>query len=159
MTETTLPEPVYPRIMLMITDCLVPKAEGVKEEPMCWAVTGPHPFIETAQVEGMFMNGDGIDVYSVRRDETGGVEGMRDHIPLFRVRIFRESMPFDIFRNEIARAELAEDEDDDDDGGKNAEVAPERDTSPSADVASPVLPMTQPDDQTATQSDGQPDVS
>ncbi|KKM80154.1 hypothetical protein LCGC14_1342810 [marine sediment metagenome] len=155
MTEMTLPEPVYPRIMLMITDCLVPKAEGVKEEPMSWAVSVAHPFIEAAQVVAMFMNGDGIDVYSVRRDDTGGVEGMRDHIPLFRVRVFREAMPFDVFNNELTRAELAEDEDDD---GGGDEVASER-TSPSADVTSLVPPTTPPDDQTAAQSDGQPDAS
>lgn len=146
MTEMNLPEPVYPKIMLMITDCLVPKAEGVKEEPMSWAVSVAHPFIEAAQVVAMFINGDGIDVYSVRRDEAGGVEGMRDHIPLSRMRVFREAMPFEMFINEITRAELAEDEDD--------EVAPERDTPPSA-----VSPIAQPDDQTAAQSDGAPDAS
>ena len=154
MTEINLPEPVYPKIMLMITDCLVPKAEGVKEEPMSWVVGGAHPFIEAAQVVAMFMNGDGIDVYSVRRDATGGVEGMRDHIPLFRVRVFREAMPFDVFNHELTQAELAKDEDDDDDGGGNDEVAPERNTSPSA-----VSSIVQPDDQTAAQSDGQPDAS
>ncbi len=144
MTEMNLPELVRPKIMLMITDCLVPKAEGVKEEPMSWAVTGAHPFIGGAQVVAMFVDGAGIDVYSVRRDETGGVECMRDHIPLSRVRVFREAMPLDTFENEMKLAE-DDDDDEDDDGGENDEVAP------SANVASPVSPMAQPDGQTATQ--------
>ena len=141
MNETNLPELVRPKIMLMVTDCLVPKAEGVKEEPMSWVVTGAHPFIEAAQVVAIFVDGAGIDVYSVRRDETGDVECMRDHIPLSRVRVFRESMPFDTFENEMKLAE-DDDEDEDDDGGENDEVAP---------VTSLVSPMVQPDGQTATQ--------
>ena len=154
MTETNLPEPAYPRIMLMITDCLVPPAEGVKEELMSWAVSVAHPFIAGAQVVAMFISDGGIDVYSVRRDTAGGVEGMRDHIPMLHVRVFREAMPFDIFDRELAAAELGEDEDDDD-GGRNGGGAPEHDKPP-ADVASLVSPVAQPDDQTPAQSDEQP---
>lgn len=157
MTETNLPEPVYPRIMLMVTDSLVPAAEGAKEEPMSWGVSVAHPFIPKAQIVAMFGSGGGIDVYSVRRDEkTGEVEGMRDHIPMSRVRVFREAMPFDVFRNEWFRAELEDDEEDDDDGGENGEGAPEHDTPPQAAVASLVSPVAQPDDQKPAQSDGQP---
>lgn len=108
MTEMKLPELSYPRIMLMVTDALVPIA-GASEEPMSWAVSGDHPFMQDAKIVAMFRADDGIDVYAIHHDKhRQTVTGMRDHVPQARVRICREQMPFDIFAEEIADAEAEE---------------------------------------------------
>lgn len=130
-----LPEVLsYPRIMLMVTDCVVPFENADANTMLHWSVGGLHPFIEGARIVAMYFNDTGVDVYSTRVNERGEREGMRDHIPMTRVRVCREAMPFHVFAKELAAAEL-DDGEDDDDGGGEEEVDDE--TPSPAHVAAP----------------------
>ena len=143
-TNAELPDLTFPRIMLMVTDPLVPAAQGTQEGPMSWAVSGPHPFIEGAQVIAMFTSGDGIDVYSVRHTQDGAVgEGMRDHVGMRHVRVFREAMPLDIFFKELTAAELEDEVEEDDDEGDGDDAPAQEEQQPRAAALAPP-PQTEP---------------
>jgi len=105
---TPEPELSYPRIMLMITEKLVPTDAA----EVTWCVGKAHPSVPDMKIMAMFVNDDFVEVYSVIDGNRGG---MRDLIPTRRARILREGMPLDVFMEELARAELGYPDDDDDD--------------------------------------------
>lgn len=96
----------YPRIVLLATD----SADG--GSPKTWGVGDPHPYraTPTMKVVAMYIHGDVIEIYSF-----DGKDGIREIVPLQRVRLVREEMPVDIFREELAHAEAGYPDDDDDD--------------------------------------------
>lgn len=99
-------EPTFPRIVLMSTD-------GVAKEdaPINWGAGDPHPFKSNLKVVAMYLNAGVIEIYS----SDGVREGMREIVPLSRVRVIREEMPLEVFVEELRHAELGYPDDDDDD--------------------------------------------
>jgi hypothetical protein len=129
MTDDQNPTMSYPRIMLMVTDNLFP-AQGSENSTLHWGVAQVHPLVQEMKIVAIFMRGDGVlEVYSTKDADGQGQKksGMRDLIPIRRVRLIEEVMPFDIFLEELRVSELGGDEDDDgddDDGDDIDEPAP-----------------------------------
>jgi len=75
--------------------------EGVAR-PLNWIVGVAHPIIPDMLIIRMFRVDDGIEVYSVKKDNTGG---MRHVIPERSVLLVEEAMPLDVFANELQMSE------------------------------------------------------
>lgn len=110
MTQQS-PQPlsVGPKITAMITSSLSP--DPGQTSPVAWVVGEKHPISPNMSVIAMFEVSGGIEVYSASPER----KGIRDFIPIHWVRNFRESMPFDVFMQELDKSERGEDDDDDDD--------------------------------------------
>jgi hypothetical protein len=104
MTDT--PNLKNPRIVMMATDNI-----DTSSAPLLWSVGEVHPLASSVRVVAMFMEEDVVEIYS----SNGTNAGIRDLVPLTRVRIIREAMAFDVFAKELGQAELGEDYEDDDD--------------------------------------------
>lgn len=96
-------EPTFPRIVLMATD-------GVGKDEISWGAGDPHPFKPTLKVVAMYLNEGVVEIYS----SDGVREGMREIVPLNRVRVIREEMPLEVFVEELRHAELGYPDDPDD---------------------------------------------
>lgn len=116
------PNPNCPVLTRMITHALLP--EGGQEGPVTWVITRSHPLEPTLRVVRMFIDRGGVDVYSVAE---GGVQGIRNLIPMSQIRLIEEAMPLNIFVDELAIAEEGGGDDDDDD---DADDGVEGDTAP-----------------------------
>jgi hypothetical protein len=105
------PKLSWPRIMLVVTDKIVPIGG---EELLTWSVGGQHPFIPEMRIVAVFKNGDDVEIYS----SVGTEKGIRDTVPGRFIRFTREAMPFDVWAEELAYAELGGDDDEagDDEG-------------------------------------------
>lgn len=101
-----LPPPGFPMLMVMFTDNLVPDNNG--SAAILWNVSKPHPFVPDMKVMRMFVDRGGVEVYSVSDD---GKIGMRDLVPMDRVRLIQEAMPLDVFIDELALAESGDEDD------------------------------------------------
>lgn len=113
MTEpAALPEISYPRIIAMFTDNLVP-APGAQDSIVDWRVGADHPYVPQMKVVAMFADGGVVEIYSLSSTQSG----MRDLVPMQRVRLIQEVMPLPIFAEELAASELGDD-DGGDDGGE-----------------------------------------
>jgi hypothetical protein len=77
-------------------------------EPVTWILRRPHPFVPDMTIVGLFLNEDGIEIYS-----TNNKMGMRDLIQAKFVRLVQESMLMPVFEKELYLAELGDDDDDD----------------------------------------------
>lgn len=123
-----LPPPTFPMVTLVITDNIAPVGP-TPEQPVPppqaitarWAVGSVHPYVPDANIVRMFIRTDagaGVEVYSYSVDGQGRAAGMRDFIPVTRVRFVQEAMPIHIFADELETAEIenadAGDDDDDD---------------------------------------------
>ena len=103
-----LPDPTYPMVVHMISNPMFPAepaAPGTppnREEPVHWVISKNHPFVPNFRVMRMFLDRGGVEVYSVFEADK---IGMRDVIPMHNVRLVQESMPIDIFVEELAAAE------------------------------------------------------
>jgi hypothetical protein len=95
-----LPEPGFPMLTRMISSALFP--ENGREEPVTWVVGKPHPLVPDVRVVRMFVDRGGVEVYSVTAD---GSSGMRNLIPMSRIRLIEEAMPLEVFIEELAAAE------------------------------------------------------
>ena len=80
----------------------VPLPAAGKEEPITWIIGQRHPLLPDMKVIRMFLDHDGVEVYSVSTD---GKAGMRNMVPLSRVRLTEEAMALDIFAEELKDAE------------------------------------------------------
>jgi hypothetical protein len=125
-----LPEPGFPMLTRMISDTLFPSTHSQtigcphcskpitidrtadKEEPVTWIVGQRHPLVPEMKVMRMFVDRGGVEVYSVSDDAKAG---MRNLVPMSKVRLIEEAMPLDVFVDELVAAES--DEPDDPDGG------------------------------------------
>lgn len=108
-----------PIVRLVVSDPLFPASvldaagrpiEGqFKEsvEPVTWILRRPHPFVPEMTIVGMFLNKDGIEIYS-----TNNKMGMRDLIQMKSVRLVQESMTMSVFGEELDLAESGDDDDD-----------------------------------------------
>jgi len=118
-----LPELTFPRIMFMVTDHLAPQPleQGQRPPPTDeWKVGDNHPYVSDMRIVAMFRDGDVIEVYSMS-SKSGG---MRDVVPLSRVRLIQEVMPPEVFAEELAHAELGYPDDDDPDDPEDPEELP-----------------------------------
>lgn len=134
-----LPDATFPAVMYVLSDRLLPPEEtrtiecphcqkGIsfqlpvssKEvaKPISWIVGQPHPLTSELKVIRMFKVPEGIEVYSVSNDLKSGV---RNTIPQHLVRLVNESMPLDVFRDELEAAEADNSFDDDDDGDEETD--------------------------------------
>ena len=80
-------------------------------EPITWAVSQAHPLVPNMKVVRMFVDRGGVEIYSVSDD---GQNGMRNLIPMHWVRFVEETMPPEVFVEELDAAEAGETDDDDD---------------------------------------------
>jgi hypothetical protein len=123
-TQTVkLPEPSYPLLTRMISDALFPETKPQtvacphckqnitiasvnkpldQVEPITWIVGQDHPLMPGMKVVRMFVDHDGVEVYSVSSD---GKAGVRNLVPVDSVRLTEEAMPPDIFVEELSAAE------------------------------------------------------
>lgn len=106
-----LPAPQYPMIVLMFTDNLVPEGSGRVGQTISWAVSKAHPFVPEMNVVRMFVDRGGVEVYSASND---GKIGIRDLVPMDRVRLIQEAMPLEVFVEELDAAESGDDDEDED---------------------------------------------
>lgn len=107
-----------PIVRLVVSDPLFPEnvrdaagrpIEGqFKEsvEPVTWILRRPHPFVPEMTIVGMFLNKDGIEIYS-----TNQKMGMRDLVQMKSVRLIQESMLMSVFEEELYLAESGDDDD------------------------------------------------
>jgi hypothetical protein len=94
----------YPRIVLMATE----NVDG-SDIPTSWIVGQKHPLAPKLTVVAIFIHEDMVEIYSA---DGGG--GMRENVPVSRVRLIREFMPPDVFKEELTHAEAGYPDDDDD---------------------------------------------
>ena len=118
-----LPPPQFPMLTRVISNALFPEpvrdARGVVVstksidvcEPITWAVSQAHPLVPNMKVVRMFVDRGGVEIYSVSDD---GQNGMRNLIPMHWVRFVEETMPPEVFVEELDAAEAGETDDDDD---------------------------------------------
>lgn len=99
------------------------------EEPVHWLVSQAHPFVPKFHVLRMFRGADGVAVYSVSDDEK---LGMRDVVPAHNVRLVQETMPMDVFLDELEDAEYGDDGEPEPDPDPEPEPAPQQDPTPAA---------------------------
>lgn len=110
-----IPPANYPMVVHVVSDPMFPpKVAGAPEEPVHWAVSKPHPFVNGFTVLRMFLDAGGVEVYSISDDKQ---VGMRDSLPVHRVRLAQESMPVDIFLEEVQDAEDGDPDDPEDPDG------------------------------------------
>lgn len=77
--------------------------------PLVWILAKEHPLNNGWQIRRMFVDSSGVEVYSVSPD---GQHGIRNLVPMSRVRLVEEAMSLEVFVEELA---VAEEDDDDDD--------------------------------------------
>lgn len=156
-----LPPPGYPMVTRMISDPLFPPSAGGSDAPITWVVAQAHPLVTSMKIVRMFIEPNGVAVYSVSDD---GMSGMRNLVPMDCTRLVEEAMPLDVFADELQDAEDAAGpvSDDDDDGGGGDEgdgddaPAQQQPTPPLRTVPHPTQPSSTPDPAPAPPSDGQP---
>jgi hypothetical protein len=103
-----LPAPQFPMLTRVVSSPIF----SDREQAITWGIGAPHPLVpDTYKVIRMFVDRGGVEVYSVSAD---GKNGMRNLIPMERVRFIEEAMPLDVFVEELDAAESAGDDDDDD---------------------------------------------
>lgn len=134
-----LPPPGYPMVTRVITEALFP-SEGRAE--VTWVVSKPHPLVPTMNIVRMFVEPEGVAIYSVSAD---GKTGMRNFVKTELTRLVEEAMPIAILVEELADAE----------SGDDVDEVPEAPQPPQGPQAVPT-----PDDSPDTATDnGQPDAS
>ena len=117
-TERTieLPKPGYPMLTRLLSDPLFLE----KAEPVAWVVSGPHPLVGNMRIVRMFVGDSGaIEIYSVSSD---GKTGMRNLVPVNRVRLVEEGMPIEVFVDELVAAESPDEEDEPDDEPEESQL-------------------------------------
>ena len=77
-----------------------------KDEPIAWIVGQQHPLMPEMEILRMFIEDDGVMVYSVSKDKRAG---SRNLVPMKSVRLTEEAMPLDVFAEELADAEGEDD--------------------------------------------------
>lgn len=114
MLTRMVSDPLFPDTKQQVMACphckqnlSIPLPSADKQEPVTWIVGQPHPLVPDMKVMRMFIDGGGVEVYSVSND---GKAGMRNLVPIGSVRLTEEAMPLDVFAEELAAAE-EEDED------------------------------------------------
>lgn len=116
-------DPLFPVEVLDGAGKPIPGQFRESIEPVTWILRRPHPFVPEMTIAGMFLNKDGVEIYS-----TNNKMGMRDLIQMKSVRLIQESMLMSVFEEELY---LAESGDDDDDGAPEP-GSPEPDPEPEA---------------------------
>lgn len=103
---TAVPEPGFAMLTRVIASPPVPEPpQGAPPgtrgtaEPMVWTVGQPHPLAPDMKVVRMFLDCEGVEVYSLSSD---GKAGMRHYIPMSWIQLIEESMPLDVFVEELA---------------------------------------------------------
>jgi hypothetical protein len=114
-------DPLFPASVLDGAGNPIPGQFKESLEPVTWILRRPHPFVPDMMIVGMFLNKDGIEIYSTNKRM-----GMRDLIQAKSVRLVQESMLMSVFEEELY---LAESGDDDDDGAPEP-GPPETDPEP-----------------------------
>lgn len=125
--------PEDPRIMMMATDGL----DDTTGTAVTWRIGGAHPFADGMNVVAIYLDGPVVEVYSAANNLK---RGMRDLVPLHRVRLINETMSFDVFNEELRLSELGpppENNDDDDDPEDDEDPEPE----PAPDPTAPSPPV------------------
>lgn len=87
-----LPKIRYPMVTRMISHRLIQESG----QPAIFAIKEPHPLVPDMVVVRMFVNEEGVEVYS-RRDN----KAMRSFVPFGWIRLVEEAMPFGIFSGEL----------------------------------------------------------
>lgn len=127
-TVFKLPPPTYPMVTLVISDNLAPVSG--QPETTRWAVGSEHPHVPGAKVVRMFIGtdaGGGIEIFSyLDAVEGGDAVGMRDFVPMGRIRFVQEAMPLEVFADELEAAES--------DGTEPEEEEPQQTTGGQAQV-------------------------
>ena len=122
-----LPAPTFPMLSMMFTDNLTPDLTkgGSADQTVMWVLTDPHPFDSRVKVKRMYAVDDGVEVYAASDDGTFCV---RDLIQTRHIRFTRETMPVNVFVEEIENSES--------ESGDDPEPEPELPSSPSNQVPS-----------------------
>ena len=115
-------DPLFPASVLDAAGQPIPGQFKESLEPVTWILRRPHPFVPDMTIVGLFLNKDGIEIYS-----TNNKMGMRDLIQMKSVRLIQESMLMPVFEEELYLAESGEDDDDDppDPGSPESDPEPE----------------------------------
>ena len=115
-------DPLFPASVLDAAGQPIPGQFKESLEPVTWILRRPHPFVPEMTIVGLFLNKDGIEIYS-----TNNRMGMRDLIQAKFVRLVQESMLMNVFEEELYLAESGDDDDDDapEPGSPESEPDPE----------------------------------
>lgn len=107
-----------PKITALITNSLSPDPN--QTAPAAWVVGEKHPIYPGMSVIAMFEVEGGIEIYSASPER----KGIRDFVPIHWVRNYKESMPFEVFMQELDRAEFGDLDDDEDESEAPATPTP-----------------------------------
>ena len=102
--ELPTPNPDFPILTRAVSNVLFPE-NG--ENPVTWMLSGEHPLVAGHKVVRMFVNDDGVEIYSVSAD---GRRGMRNLVPMAQIRLIEEAMTLDLFVEELYDAESRNEE-------------------------------------------------
>jgi hypothetical protein len=120
MTEPNEPAEYDPPI---VTRAVTDHLKG--SDPLTWQLKGPHPYLPDMKVMAMFLHNGILEIYS-----TDGKTGIRERIPMNRVRITQEHIVSEILLDEIDASEVKHlglddvDDDDEDDEPETASPIP-----------------------------------
>lgn len=152
-----LPPPEFPLLTRLISESLLPREVVIgtrrgnqgqpveiteqRESAITWTLHSDHPLIPDMKIVRMFYTEETVDIYSVSKD---GKNGVRNIIPVNRVRIIEEIMPIELFVEELTAAEAdhvggSEDDGDDsdsEDGDSDPEESRDTDPPPALSVVS-----------------------
>lgn len=115
-----IPPPAFPLVSVVVTDTFLPNTEGA----ITWGLKGQHPLYANMQIIRMFVTETVVEVFSLPTDKND-TNGVRNTIPLSRVRLIEEIMPFDVLAQELTDAHISAHEEDDDEDGDDEDSEPE----------------------------------
>jgi len=108
-TTLNMPTLGFPRVTRVVSEPPLPENGP---DPITWVVNSTHPMVKELKILCMYIVNLGVEIYSVSID---GKHGVRNLIPMQRIRCVEEAMPVEVLVEEIEDAESGDD--DGDDGG------------------------------------------
>lgn len=140
------PTPGTPILARMVSNALFPEAEmrnvqcphctqrhqvsvgkNKQDEPIVWELNKPHPLLPDMLLVRMFVEDDGVEIYSVAKDGTGG---LRNLVPMSTVRLIEELMTPRVLVDELTEAEEGNAESFEEDDEPDEEQGPEQTSDP-----------------------------
>lgn len=121
MKVVELPKPGYPMVTRIISNPFLPDQ---RNEPSVWALGEAHPLDPSAKVVRMFVERGGVAVYYTVQAEGNTTVCLRNFIPMAWVRLVEETMPVDVFVEELALSEAGDSDDGEDEDEDDAPPGP-----------------------------------
>lgn len=127
-----LPRPTFPMITRMVSNEILSDNPQAPMKTETWQFGEDHPLDQKIRVVRMHFVEGGVEVYSVSKDGRGTI---RNLVPSAMIRFVEESMPIEVFVQELEDAEEANasrgDDDDDEPEGYEPEDPQEASTTTS----------------------------